>query len=453
MDRIEQGRPRFNFTDRCYPVAQIGVGDSRIATLGTVWDGALWDDALSFWVGTEPLWEEMSCEAFSFECEYGRMRTTDRYVPGTATLVVRNASGWADPIHSEDPALSTNMRPGRAIRVGINHVERGIRWLFRGFIDAVTPTYDPVSYETVQLDCIDALGEVNRVKFAGYDTANPWPAETGEARMQRVLNMALWPSSKRDIAANTWGLIASDQNGQVADHLGQAAESVGGVVFADNEANIVFRSRDWQAYDPATPVDATIGNVEVTDVCPGAWVRPFARQDFSTRIIAGRDQPTAYVLDDTANQVMYGIEPFERTRLLTASDTQIADLAATWLKNRSASTSPRVRSVELNARMSDAVLDLMYSADVWKPSRYRCRLELPRGLVFDDQYFATGVTHAFDADRWELDLKLDRSAPYETVTDTRWDQNGGWDASTWEDINPLLVDARRLITELTGAAA
>jgi hypothetical protein len=448
MDRIEQGTPRFLFTNRCRPIAQIGVADSRIETIATIWDGANWDDVTSWWVGTEPLWEDMACEAFSFECEYGRMRTTDRYMPGTAMLQVRNASGWADPIHSEDPNLTTNMRPGRPIRVGIEHKVYGRRWLFRGFIDSVTPTYDPEDYEVVQLDCIDALGEVNRVKFAGF--TNQWPQENAQARIIRILNQAQWPSAKRSLDANTWLMIASDQNGQVADHLAQTAESVGGVVFGDTEGNVCFRTRDWQVFGPTRPVDGTIGNVEVTDICPGAWVRPFARADISTRIIAGRDAETAYVLDDVPNQVQYGIEPFDRTKLLTASDTAIQDLAATWLKNRSASTSPRVRSVELDARMSDPVLDLMFSVDVFVPSRYRCRLLIERGLVFDDEYFATGVTHSWDANHWELDLKLDRAAPYE-APEAKWDDNLGWDEDVWVALNPLIREVREMLTSLREA--
>jgi hypothetical protein len=454
MERAAKGLPRFTFTERCRPVAQIGVADSRIATVGTVWSGARWDDALSWWMGTEPLWQDVSCEAFTFECEYGRMRTTDRYVAAAGTLLVRNASGWADPIHSDDPNLTTNMRPGRAIRVGVQHSTYGLVWLFRGFIDAVIPTYDPQSYEVVQLDCIDALSEVNRAKLAGAQGAM-WPQETASARIERILDEAKWADSKRDIDPSAWELISSDANGQVADLLGQAAESVGGVVFGDLEARVCFRNRDWQVYPADRPVDGTIGNVEPTDVCPGTWVRPFARQDISTRIIVGRDPDSAYVLDDEPNMVMYGIEPYDRSRLLTASDPAMQDMAQTILKNRSASTSPRIRSVELDARTGDDVVDLLTTVDVFKPTRYRCRLMIEREgqphLAFDREYFATGVTISMDANNWLVDLKLDLSAPYMVGDDPRWD-SATWDYQFWAAINPLVdgiaAEARTALAEL-----
>ena len=235
----------FTFTDRARPRVQIGIGDSRIAGGGSVWDSARWDANDARWSGVEPTWIDIECDTRSYECTYGRARTTDRFSAGTATVLVDNHSGWADPNHIETPGV-LSMRPGRSIRMGVEHVVLGTRWLFRGFIDGITPRYDPIDQDTVQLNCIDALGEVNRAKTTPLAVADG-DGETIDVRIGRHLDIAKWPPQKRDIQPTAMELIASDMGGQIADLLGQAADSGGGVVYGDTEGRIGFRPRDWQA--------------------------------------------------------------------------------------------------------------------------------------------------------------------------------------------------------------
>ena len=122
-------------------------------------------------------------------------------------------------------------------------------------------------------------------------------------------------------------------------------------------------------------------------------------------------------------------------------------LAQRILATRAASTAPRVRSVSLDARTADNALDLMATVDVYKPSRYRCRLEYDRGVVFDEEYLATGVAHEVTPNGWTLELNLDSAAPYATVP-------GGWDGARWDEglwsvASDLVAEARELIGELT----
>ena len=661
---------RFSWTDRCRPVAQIGVGDERSEVTSGVWDVSRWDDPDDRWSGIDPEWLDVSCEVFSFECEYGRKRTTDRFVPGVATLLVRNLDGWADPYAVSDPA-ELSMRPGRGIRVGVVHEEFGTRWLFRGFIDAVVPTYEPERTDRVTLSCVDALGEINRAKLLPFAT-EVGAGETADVRVGRLLDRAIWPITKRDLWPTSWTLVGSTEGGQIADLLGVVADSVGGAIFGDLDGSIAFRPRDWQIYDPTTPIDGTIGNVDRTgspayvvspevpgyltptigtvttpdpgplpsqcvlvwhargpvvaggvsshtvvgqwspdgqrswrlrrhetnlglfwgvtttgagaaettrtlsygaatggdetaslaidlavgttdqrltltkpdgliqtavnprlipfdgngtlriggsdavlepwdgriysvelrtgldprggsvvwrfdaseypgtgttyidprgrpwtvtsaaaitpkvpavvapavapDVCPGTWTRPFERADIATRVLVGRSPETAVVRDDVEGQVLYGIEPFERTDLLTQSDARLNDLAERILETRGSTTAPRVRSVSLDARTSDDALDLLSTVDVYRPSRYRCRLAYPDRLVFDDEYFATGVHHSITRDAWTLELNLDLATPYAALGG-RWDAYG-WDRSLWSDATTLLAEARDLLRRI-----
>jgi hypothetical protein len=138
-----------------------------------------------------------------------------------------------------------------------------------------------------------------------------------------------------------------------------------------------------------------------------------------------------YVLDDYPAQVLYGIEPFERTDLWTAEDSLLVDLAQRILRSRASTTAPRIRSVSLDARTSDAALDLMATVSPYLPSRYRCRLRYPRGDIFDAEHFATGVAHELTPSSWTLELNLDLAAPY-AAAGGRWDE-AYWDQSMWTD--------------------
>jgi hypothetical protein len=197
------------------------------------------------------------------------------------------------------------------------------------------------------------------------------------------------------------------------------------------------RGRTWtlSAAGAIMPKVPAVPPIEVppvpADICPVSWTRPFDRSAIATRVIVGRTADTAQVFDDLPAQELYGIEPFERTDLLTEIDSRITEIGQRYLATRGAATAPRVRSVLLDAATSPAALDLMTSVDVFKPSRYRCRLALPRGIVFDEEMFATAVMHDVDEYRWTLNLNLDAASPYE-IANVRWD-HGWWDQSAWSD--------------------
>jgi len=658
----------FTWTTRVRPVVELGIGDSR-SFVGAVWDLSKWDTVPAYWSGTEPSWLDISCDTRTARLEYGRQATTDRFVAGTATIVVDNVTGWADPNTDDVPGV-LSVRPGRPIRVSVEHAVYGRRILFRGFVDGMVPTYTPTGADAVELSCLDALGEVNRAKMQPL-SAPVGDGETASARVDRILDAIQW--LPRDVRASSETLLPTDLGGQVADLLGQTADSAGGSVWGDYDGRVAFRGRDWQSYLPDTPPDATIGNVEpghtipgtpavpgyltptvgtVTtpdpgplpaqcvfvfkvrgpsangvlntlaaqwnrpndvswfvyrdsatgdvmlgtstdgteatyapatvatqpvstndetlalavrlnsggnqivdsfrwtgtawvplasasiptrpvfdaagpmvigttapsdiwngriysvelrtgldptagtvvwrfdaddypgtgtsyvdprgrtwtlsaagaitpkipaepdvvvppDVCPVGWERPFNRADITTRAIVGRDLETAVVLDDAEGINRYGIEPFERTDLLTLRDPSLQLLAERILATRAVDTAPRVRSVALDARTSVEALDLMSSVDVYLPSRYRCRLQYPppRGLVFDEEYFATGVAHELTPSSWTLALNLDVAAPY-AIAGGRWD-GAYWDLASWTDAVALLAEARTLIGALT----
>lgn len=152
------------------------------------------------------------------------------------------------------------------------------------------------------------------------------------------------------------------------------------------------------------------------------------------------------VVEDQLGQLLYGVETFSRTDLLTENNVNIDDLARRTLETRSPETAPRVRSVMLDARNGDDQVDLMTLADVHKPSHYRCRLEEERGLIFDDRYMATALIHTITATSWSLQMNLDLAAPYMAIG-AKWDTSR-WDESEWTDLDALLAEARETMDRI-----
>jgi hypothetical protein len=271
----------FGFTTRVRPFVEVGVGDARFpADVGARWDVARFDDGAgsqpsSFWASSvNPSWLDVTCYTHQWSSFIGRHRVTDRFGPGTLTLVAKNEDGWADL--DPDNVTELPMRPGRQLRVGVHHEVFGQVVLWRGFVDAVMPGYDPELADIVTVEAVCALGEVSRQKLP--ELAAPVGAgESGSARIIRILDAALWPDEPRDIPATGVAMVATTLGGQVADQLGQVAESEGGAVYGDLDGRVAYRGRDWQTFDAGTAPDNVIGNV-VTETTPGvpAYLMPLA---------------------------------------------------------------------------------------------------------------------------------------------------------------------------------
>lgn len=420
------------WTSRVVPIIQIGVGDQRNPLGTSRWDVATWNGVTSTWSGQEPTWFDVSCSVQQLNIDMGRLRATERFKAGRAEVVLENESGWADPRPApaipDTGAPVLSVRPGRQLRIGFQHDTLGMIWLYRGYIDVMEPLYSAADTDSVRFECIDALGEVNRVRLPGL--AAPVGAnESAAERVTRILDAAAW-SSKRTIRPSGTALVGTRLQGQTADLLGIAADSSGGIVYGDIEANIVYRNRDWQAYGPGAP-DATIGNVDSTDVCPVGWRRPYARANIVTRVLLGRSTDAdadpvvpPLQLDDTIGQTLFGIETYERRDLDTRDAADIEALGDRLLTVLGHESAPRSMTAILDARTTDEALDVAATCSLFRPSRYRARLVEHGSLVFDDEYFATGVRHEITPQGWTVEINMDLASSFETL-------GGRWDGTTW----------------------
>ena len=673
---------RFTFTNRARPIIELGVGDNRIDTAGGRWQVSYWDNPTAIWAGTEPLWLDITCITYDVTTTLGRQRTTDNFAPGTASLTMSNVAGWADPNPPAGTPAFEQIRPGCPLRIGVDHDEYGIVWLWRGYVDAVEPEFQPQLGDVANISAVCALGEAGRVWTAELPEL-VGDGDTASMRFNRILNAAEWPAGARSIEAVATPMLPTVFGEQTANMLTQCADSYGGAVYGDTEGCVVARNRDWQTYMPDTPPDATVGNFGGTgspgywapgtpavpgyltptvgtvttpdpgplpaecvfvykmrldtdldnhsvvvsqdspgqrswslfkwyaattwvwsqssdgtaediqaasgvlltggtdqtwalavdqdaagsrsfeafsydgstwtsygafnapllsvfdstalvriganysgtanvwqgriysvelrtgldpaagtvlwrfdaddypgtgtsyvdprgrtwtltnaaaitpkvpegppvwvpsvlgEVCPSAWHIAHDRADIITRVILAQFGSTEQrVYDDVPGQLMYGIETYETADLICALPAELDLLAARLFRTRGYQTGSRVDRLVINAATGHDAVDLVTTASVFKPSRWRCRHMQARGTIFDAELFVTGIRHEISPTAWITSFDLDAAAPWVASATLGW-SGGTWDRELWaDDVAVLLDEARQLLAEMRAA--
>ena len=307
------------------------------------------------------------------------------------------------------------------------------QWLWRGVVDIVEPGYVPGEGDTVTMGCIDAKGDAGRVEMP--KTLAPVGAgEVGSRRAKRILDNVKWPAARRNLELDSVDLGPTELGTRASAELDRTAESSSGAVYGDTAGKVHYRRKDWMVWASSAPVDATIGNGSSSDVCPSGWEVRFARDDITTRAIAGRANETPVVLDRSEDSGLYGLETWERTDLLPVDNFELNRIASRVLNVRSPKHMPRIAAVTLDASTgAGEVAELLATASPFTPSRYRVRHYGTGGrLVFDRTMLVTGVRHTISPrDGWTARLALDDALPFRTVANpARWS-----DAATkWSDV-------------------
>jgi hypothetical protein len=424
--------PAFAFTSRWRPFVAVGVGATRTPGGLGVWGVSLWGDPGATWNGGEPIWVAVDCEVNSASWGGGRDWSLDRFPAGTATLRLANVTGWATD--ETDPA--TALRPGRQLMFGVTDRSDGSNWsLFRGFIDAVTPQFDPEGGDVVQVAAFDPLGELGLYERPAPDGSLIGAGETGDARFRRLLAFASWPASLTGaIDPSPVPMAGRPFDQPFAEELGITADSEGGAVVCDLLGRVCYRGRDWLTWPADEGTIWAIGNTDTAgEVCPSAVELSDDRSDIANRVrLATETDLIAPTIDDTASQALYGVLTLSREDLICADVGQLSVLARRMLAVK-APGGKRVRSVTLDAATDpDRIVPMLLTADVSAspPIRARLALEVAGSSRFDQLGVLQSVAHEWVPPAvWTCRLGFDLADPY--VRDVgRWD-HGTWGETVW----------------------
>ena len=260
------------------------------------------------WGGTEPLWNDITCEVLELSTFTGRDGSVERFEVGTATIVVRNLDGWADykPAGANDNLLT--VRPGRQIRVGVQVAAGPPQWLWRGVVDTTEPGYDPTEGDIVTFGCVDAKGDAGRVAMP--QTLDPGRLRRGrlstvlaDPRQHRLAGLAPRLRRRRRRCWAPPSSVPRPPTSSTAPPNPPPATST-----ATPPARSTSAARTGWSGRTGAPVDATIGNIGAGDVCPSGWEIRFGRDDLTTRVIVGRPDETPLVMDNDEAIGLYGVE-------------------------------------------------------------------------------------------------------------------------------------------------
>lgn len=344
-------------------------------------------------------------------------------------------AGLQEPLGTEDL--------GTWVRVGVDHDTLGNRWLFRGFVDGIVPTYVPDRPDAVRIECIDALGEAGRVAVDGEQMSHRFAA--APTRIRQILDAAHWPQELRDVHDDST-LMSRPPSGTAVEALTRVAESCGGAVYGDPiSGHVVFRGRDWQGTTVAAGPVAAITNFPDVDIspqiCPAGWEMSKRRSDIITRVrfttvTSDSDDGAPIVREWRSPQAerIYGVELYEATLLCITGDV-LTELAVRELRIEGARDMPRIEACLLDASTAPEALDLMATATFTRPTVVRCQLHRPGGIwVINRNYIVTGQRHVLKPEQWTCRLTLDLSSPF-YQGGGRWGETarprGRWGVDVW----------------------
>ena len=339
----------------------------------------------------------------------GRNRILDKFEAGTATVILKDENGWFNPANTSSPYYG-QLIPLRKIQIFADY--DGVRYpLFYGYIQSYTTNFtvgvDSVSKVTLQ--CSDAFRLINNVVFTTVPTATA--GETTGSRIGKLLDLAGWPASARkiDTGSSTVQADPGTANRNMLDALQLVADKTEfGGIFADNDGDIYFFSRDKLAKSAANPTTYFADDGSAI----GYQAIELAHDDVNivNDVIVNRLGGTAQEVSDTTSINTYFKRVGVRSDILVQTDAEALAQAQMLLATRKDAVL-RIASLGLNLfDPSDSAATRVVaglSTDIFDP--ISVKKSMPGGTTITKTLFVQGVQH--DMTKRSFDTKLITSEP------------------------------------------
>lgn len=357
-------------------VVEVALPATTVAQWGTAkWGTAKWGSRLTWWDVTE--WWAGATWQRGADSIGGRPRV------GTATLQLLNP-GWrfsrwnTSTPHTGQATTAKWFGPGTLIRFGLlSHIDgTGILWhpLFTGVVE----TWDDVEQELETDPRVEIVAAETLSFLASVDEAE-LPAlvgggESATARVGRLLDAAKWPYP-RELVASTVPMQSTNMAQNRLAELYVTADSADLMLLSGRNGAAVLRSRA-----PRTPTRRYV-LADSANALPTAEMTargfhaevlyepgPTLFQDRTTvrNVLSyGRAGGEATDVQDLRSVARYGTQPYGRTDLLNASDTDVANVAKADLERMAWHRMNATATVNLALGFDPAnVLDLLATYDV-----------------------------------------------------------------------------------------
>jgi hypothetical protein len=260
-----------------------------------------------------------------------------RYEPGTAEVVLDNATRDYDPENLDGPYVAggvSQVTASRPVVISANWASTDYR-LYTGFAESFDLDWNGDNWAEVSVPCSDGLSILSQTERAAVAIIGTGD-DTG-ARITRILDSAEWPDEDRIIATGDATLLGTTLEGPALEELQQASDSEIGELYVDGSGNVVFRNRS-AIYTESRSVtsQATFGDDEPAELAYAYNGLKFStdRETLYNRVIGQRDGGSVVQADDATSQGSNRIKTWSKTDLVLEDDTQVTDYVA-WILNLS----------------------------------------------------------------------------------------------------------------------
>ena len=339
-------------------------------------------------------WEELGDRCLRVQTRRGRQRALDGYAAGTLSAELDNSDGELDPTYTAGTYSSGGVSRVRSMAgVDLTATYEGVTYdIWSGFADNWMPRLGYPEGGGTTLTATDAFKI-----FAGINPAEQSSQGAGEltgARIERILELAGWSSTLRDVDAGVETHQATTLAQPILTQLRLAADSEAGHLYMGADGKVTFRSRRSRLVNPRSTISQwTFGDAsDDSEICPVAMVPSnsddVTRNDWRVARTGGTE-----VIRQHADVVTapYIARTFTRSDLSLETDAQVTAFAERGLRIFGESR-PRVESMvfEPDGRPDQfpVLLSLLFG------DRVTVNVRHPRtGNLWSQDYFVEGVDH------------------------------------------------------------
>jgi hypothetical protein len=322
----------------------------------------------------------------------GQSSAQESASPSTCTIVVENYSGNFDPLNDASP-YAGQLTVGIQARIRYVFPDGTVLDRWRGFVDDIVPDYgtDP----QVSFTCSDGLASLGRTKVGEIPPS--FDGDTTGARINRILDAALWPTSQRSIAT---GLVTvqADTYGDFALALIQRiVDTELGALYVDGAGRMTFVDRLKALSPRSTTVEATFSDAG-TDVDYTQLPAQVRRGELYNQASVTRDGGVEQVAVDLDSQGQFGPSTYPgQIGTMSRTDADALSLA-TWTVNRYRAPTTKFPQIAVDATTQNMWLTLL---SLRRFSRIRMLRDYGP-VSLDQQLTVDGIAEVITAETWTM---------------------------------------------------
>jgi len=363
----------------------------------------------------------LAADVRAIKINVGRSRVQDVFTAGTCTISLNNQSNAYSPLgggtYGDSQWISADVR----VNVFLNSASQPTT-IFRGKVDDLDILFPNATDSTVILKCSDGLSTLAKTELNDVDFVE----QVGSARFTAILDNAQvdYPDESspvdRDIDTSTITMAAETVAGlQTATYTARLAQSEDGAIYcrhglpggaaaaSTKRGNVMTYKKRYASTTPTGLTFIGSGGNATQPPMTGLKTTYGSEILFNRGVYAG-STGTDKIVDDAANQALYGIRTIVRRNLLNLNDADVLSAATNFVLLYS---TPALRVSQLTCMprsMTEAQAEAVAKLGVWDGIQVSFT---PVGAGTAQQRIVRieGVTHDITPMGWEMRLNCSGS--------------------------------------------